>query len=167
MKQFPIAIQLFSVRGDLEKDFEGTLKQIKALGYDGVEFAGLYGKAPAEVKALCESIGLVPISAHVPFVDMMADPEKVLGDYAAIGCRYVAIPYLTEEYRPGTEGFRKTIEGARVLTPAMPRGVGALSARRATECEQAGYDCAARALDGLLTAWGVSGGRILPFRPHR
>ena len=115
MKQFPIAIQLFSVRGDLEKDFEGTLKQIKALGYDGVEFAGLYGKAPAEVKALCESIGLVPISAHVPFVDMMADPEKVLGDYAAIGCRYVAIPYLTEEYRPGTEGFRKTIEGARVL----------------------------------------------------
>ena len=37
MKQFPIAIQLFSVRGDLEKDFEGTLKQIKALGYDGVE----------------------------------------------------------------------------------------------------------------------------------
>lgn len=59
------------------------------------------------------------------------------------------------------------IEGARVLTPAMPRGVGALSARRATECEQAGYDCAARALDGLLTAWGVSGGRILPFRPRR
>ncbi len=59
------------------------------------------------------------------------------------------------------------IEGVHVLAPAMPRGVGALSARRATECEQAGYDCAARALDGLLTAWGVSGGRILPFRPRR
>ena len=115
MKKFPIALQLYSVRDDLEKDFEGTLKKVKELGYDGVEFAGLYGKSPAEVKALCEKYGLVPISAHVPFVDMMADPEKVLGDYAAIGCRFVAIPYLTEEYRPGTDGFQKTIEGARLL----------------------------------------------------
>ena len=115
MKQFPIALQLYSVREDLEQDFEGTLKKVKALGYDGVEFAGLYGKAPAEIKALCEKHGLTPISAHVPFVDMMADPDKVLGDYAAIGCRFVAIPYLTEEYRPGTDGFQKTIEGARLL----------------------------------------------------
>ena len=115
MKQFPIALQLYSVREDLEQDFEGTLAKVKALGYDGVEFAGLYGKTPAEVKALCEKHGLTPISAHVPFVDMMADPDKVLGDYAAIGCRFVAIPYLTEEYRPGTDGFQKTIEGARLL----------------------------------------------------
>lgn len=115
MKKFPIALQLYSVRGDLEQDFEGTLKKVKALGYDGVEFAGLYGRSPAEVKELCASNGLVPISAHVPFVDMMADPEKVLGDYAAIGCKYVAIPYLTEEYRPGTPGFQKTLDGARLL----------------------------------------------------
>ena len=72
MKKFPIALQLYSVRDDLEKDFEGTLKKVKELGYDGVEFAGLYGKSPAEVKALCEKYGLVPISAHVPFVDLMA-----------------------------------------------------------------------------------------------
>lgn len=115
MKKFPIALQLYSVRDDLEQDFEGTLKKVKELGYDGVEFAGLYGKSAAEVKALCEKYGLNPISAHVPFVDMMADPEKVLGEYAEIGCRYVAIPYLTEEYRPGTEGFQKTIDGARLL----------------------------------------------------
>lgn len=41
MKKFPVALQLYSVRDDLEKDFIGTLKQVKALGYDGVEFAGL------------------------------------------------------------------------------------------------------------------------------
>ena len=75
MKQFPIALQLYSVREDLEQDFEGTLAKVKALGYDGVEFAGLYGKTPAEVKALCEKHGLTPISAHVSFVDMMAVPD--------------------------------------------------------------------------------------------
>ena len=97
MKKFPIALQLYSVREDMEQDFEGTLKKVKELGYDGVEFAGLFGKSAAEVKALVEKYDLVPISAHVPFVDMMADPEKVLGDYAEIGCKFVAMPYLTEE----------------------------------------------------------------------
>lgn len=115
MKKFPIALQLYSVREDMEKDFEGTLQKVKKMGYDGVEFAGLFGKSAAEVKEFVEKYDLVPISAHVPFVDMMADPEKVLGDYAAIGCRFVAIPYLTEEYRPGTDGFQKTIDGARLL----------------------------------------------------
>ena len=68
MINFPIALQLYSVRDDMAADFEGTLKKVKELGYDGVEFAGLYGKTAAEVKALCEEIGLTPISAHVPLL---------------------------------------------------------------------------------------------------
>ena len=111
----PIAIQLYTVRDQAAADFEGTLRAIKAKGYEGVEFAGLYGKTPAEVKALCAEIGLTPISAHVPYYDMIADPKGVLADYAAIGCRYVAIPYLTPECRPGTDGFAKVVENAEML----------------------------------------------------
>lgn len=114
MKDFPIAIQLYSLRDDMAADFEGTLKKVKAMGYDGVEFAGLYGKTAAEVKALCAENGLVPISAHVPFVDMIADPS-ILETYAEIGCEFVVIPYLTEEYRPGNEKFGEVIEGAKML----------------------------------------------------
>ena len=115
MGKFPIGIQLYSVRDDLAADFEGTIKAVAEMGYDGVEFAGLCGKAPEEVKAICEKYGVKPISAHVPFVEMMADPEKVIGDYAKIGCEYVAIPYLTEEFRPGHERFADVINGAKVL----------------------------------------------------
>ena len=112
--KFPIAIQLYSVRDDMAADFEGTLKKVKALGYDAVEFAGLYGKSAAEVKKMCEEIGLVPLSAHVPFIDMMND-LSLLDGYAEIGCKFVVIPYLTEEYRPGNEKFADVIEGAKVL----------------------------------------------------
>ncbi|MBQ8620124.1 MAG: sugar phosphate isomerase/epimerase [Clostridia bacterium] len=112
--KFPIALQLYSVRDDLAADFEGTLRQAKAMGYDGVEFAGLYGHPAAEVKVLCGELGLVPVSAHVPFVDMMANPE-ILRDYAEIGCAYVVIPYLTEEYRPGQPKFAEVIAGAKLL----------------------------------------------------
>lgn len=114
MYDFPIALQLYSVRDDMAADFEGTLKKVKALGYDGVEFAGLYGKTAAEIKEMCAEIGLTPISAHVPFVDMMND-INLLDTYAEIGCKYVVIPYLTEEYRPGQDKFREVIEGAKVL----------------------------------------------------
>lgn len=112
MKKFPIALQLYSVRDRMAADFEGTLAAVAALGYDGVEFAGLYGKSAKEVKALCEKYALNPISAHVPFVEMMADPAGVLKTYAEIGCRFVVIPYLTEEYRPGNDRFEEVIAGA-------------------------------------------------------
>lgn len=112
--KFPIALQLYTVRQQLAEDFEGTLKQVAELGYDGVEFAGLFGKTAQEVKALCQKYNLTPISAHVPFVDMMADPD-LLKVYAEIGCEFVVIPYLTEEYRPGQPKFQEVIEGAKVL----------------------------------------------------
>ena len=111
----PIAIQLYSVRDEAAQDLRGTLEAIKAMGYDGVEFAGLHGYAPADVKAMCAEIGLVPVSAHVPYYDMVADPKGVLSDYAEIGCEYVAIPYLTPECRPGTDGFAKVVENAEML----------------------------------------------------
>lgn len=112
---FPVAIQMYSVREDAKTNLYGTLKKVKELGYDGVEFAGLYGHTPEEVREMCADVGLVPLSAHVPYVDMVADPEKVLGDYATIGCRYVVIPYLTEEYRPGNDKFDEVIKNAARL----------------------------------------------------
>lgn len=111
----PVAIQLYTVRDDAAADMRGTLQKIKDMGYEGVEFAGLYGHSAAELKAMCQEIGLVPVSAHVPYYDMIADPEGVLKQYAEIGCRYVAIPYLTPECRPGTDGFAKVVENAAML----------------------------------------------------
>ena len=112
---FPIAVQVYSVRNEAKTNLYATLKKIKAMGYDGVEFAGLYGHTPEEVKTFCEDIGLVPISAHVPYLDMVKDPEGVLGIYAKIGCKYVAVPYLTPEYRPGTEAFPEVIKNIEML----------------------------------------------------
>ena len=105
-----IGVQLYSVRDAMEQDFKGTLQAIKDMGFDGVEFAGLFGNTPAEVKAMCDEIGLNPISAHVPLADMMADIDGVINDYKTIGCEYLAVPYLPEELRPGTDQFVPTVE---------------------------------------------------------
>ena len=115
MLSFPVALQLYSVRDDIAADFEGTLQKVKAMGYDGVEFAGLFGHTAQQVKAMCEKAGLIPVSAHVPFVDLMADPAGQIAAYKEIGCFQVVIPYLTEDLRPGQPGFATVIEGAKVL----------------------------------------------------
>ncbi len=108
--KFPIALQLYSVRDDMEKDFLGTLKKVKELGYDMVEFAGLFSYSAAEVKAMCEEAGVIPISAHVPYGSMASD-LGVVNDYAEIGCKYVVVPWQNEDLLPGGEkyeDFKKT-----------------------------------------------------------
>ena len=109
----PIALQVYSVRNDAKADLRGTLEKIKKMGYDGIELAGLYGNTPEEIKAMCEEIGLVPISAHVPYLTMIEDTRSVLAQYAQIGCKFVAVPYLTPEYRPGTDLFPEVIENVK------------------------------------------------------
>jgi sugar phosphate isomerase/epimerase/putative flippase GtrA len=118
MKKLPVALQVYSVRDDAAADLEGTLIKIKEFGYDGVEFAGLYGRTPDEVAAMCKKIGLVPVSAHVPYVDMLKDPEGVFSAYAGIGCKYIAVPYLGDSHRPGNPNFKYVIEFIKVLGAA-------------------------------------------------
>lgn len=125
--QFSVALQLYSVRDEMAADFEGTLRKVKAMGYEGVEFAGLFDKSAAEVKALLEEIGLQAVSAHVPYYDAVDDPEAAFAPYKEIGCKYVAVPYLTEERRPGTPGWAETVEGVRKLGEgAKALGLGLL-----------------------------------------
>lgn len=112
--EFPIALQLYSIRDEMANDFYGTLKKVKEMGYDGVEFAGLFGKSADEVKGYCDELGLTPISAHIPFGEMLNNPS-VLDTYSQIGCKYAVIPYLLEKHRPGNEAFDEFVEGVKTL----------------------------------------------------
>lgn len=119
MQKENIALQAYSVRGDLEKDFFGTLRAVKEMGYAGVEFAGLYGNDPKEVKAFCEEIGLTPLSAHVAYPEFMADLEGTVNTYAVLGVPYVAIPWLDEERRPGHPGYAEFVEGVKTISAKL------------------------------------------------
>lgn len=114
----PIALQLYSVRSEMEKDFKGTLLKVKELGYDGVEFAGLFGHDAATVKNWCAEIGLTPISAHVPLQEMLDDLPGVLETYQEIGVEYIVVPYVPEDRRPGTDGWLPTIEAIKEIGKA-------------------------------------------------
>ncbi|MBO7246160.1 MAG: Gfo/Idh/MocA family oxidoreductase [Clostridia bacterium] len=113
--KFPVALQLYSIRTDMEKDVLSTLKAVKEMGYDGVELAGFYGIAPAQMKAYLDEVGLIPVSAHVPIAEMLADVDKVIADYKTVGVQYIVVPYLDEARRPGNEGFGQCVEDVKRL----------------------------------------------------
>ena len=108
VKGLKIAFQLYSVREFTEKDFRGTMQKVKDMGYEGVEFAGIGGHTPIEVRDMLSAIGLEPVSAHVPIPEFVADPVGVISAYKQIGCKYIAIPWLDEQSRPGNVNWEKT-----------------------------------------------------------
>lgn len=113
-----LGFQLYSVRDDMAKDFLGTLKKVKAMGFEGGEMAGWHGHSAEEVKAMFEEADLIPISAHVAYQDLMPDIEGLVKDYKKIGCKYIVIPYLPEDLRYGTQKYPEVVEGIKKIGEA-------------------------------------------------
>lgn len=112
-KTLPIGLQLYSVRDFLAKDFKGTLKKLKEIGYDYVEPAGLYNLSAAEFKAALDEAGLTAICAHVPYGAMLDNPEGVIADYTTLGVKFIAIPNLGPDERPGAKNFESFLSYVR------------------------------------------------------
>lgn len=118
MKTLPVALQVYSIRDEAGSDFVKTMQDVKLMGYDGVELAGLYGHSPEQIRDILKEIGLVPISAHVPYEAFAQDLQGTIQSYLTIGCKYVAIPYLLEDSRYGTEKFKEFIKYLPVIAKA-------------------------------------------------
>lgn len=118
MAKLLVGLQLYSVRDFVEIDFFDTLEKVRAMGYDAVEFAGdFHGYTGKEVKKKCDELGLVPLSAHVPIDEMVADPEGVIGRYADAGCRYIALPWTDWKLSlPGVEGYEAFKEDVKTVS---------------------------------------------------
>ena len=114
-KTLPVGVQLYSVRDFLTKDLKGTLAKVKAIGYDYVELAGLYGIAAKDFRAALDEAGLTAICAHVPYAEMVADLDKVIADYSTIGIKYIAVPYLGEDDRAGGKNYDQVLKNIAVF----------------------------------------------------
>src|SRR5207244_12938713 len=102
-----IGLQLYTVRGALERDFEGTLDRVAAIGYREVEFAGYYGKTAHDVWAALGKRGHAAPSAHVPFEARKGNWRGALEDARVIGHRYVVAPWLPPAERRSRDGYKR------------------------------------------------------------
>lgn len=92
-----IGIQLWSVKDDLKQDFEGTLAKLAGMGFQGVEFAGEFGRFasdPAGLRAFLDGQRLQCAGAHLDFAALADDRfRQTTAFYQALGCRNLVIAW--------------------------------------------------------------------------
>jgi sugar phosphate isomerase/epimerase len=87
--KIPLGIQLWTVKEEAEKDLEGTLRKLYALGFREIEFAGYYGKTAAEIGALLKNIGLTAVSTHAGAADIAKKGDEIIRDAKTLGLKFV------------------------------------------------------------------------------
>jgi sugar phosphate isomerase/epimerase len=94
-RKIPMSLQLYSVRGDCAKDFDGTLAAVAKMGFDGVEFAGYhkYADKAKELKAKLDELGLKAAATHIGTGTMRGDAlKKTIEYHQEIGCKFLIVP---------------------------------------------------------------------------
>jgi sugar phosphate isomerase/epimerase len=81
----PIGLQLYTVGDQLKNDYDGTLRQIAAIGYREVELAGVVGKTPSNIKNSLQAAGLHCGSVHMG----MGGMEEAVPLATELGAKYV------------------------------------------------------------------------------
>ncbi len=99
MSKIPVALQMFTLRNETEKDFVGTLKKVAELGYNGVEFAGYGGLSSKELKAVLDDLGLAAASSHVPLAQVRDGLSDVITYNQEIGNTNIVVPFLMPDER--------------------------------------------------------------------
>ncbi|MBX7246544.1 MAG: sugar phosphate isomerase/epimerase [Candidatus Sumerlaeaceae bacterium] len=110
-----IAVQLYTVRDLLEKDFAGTLKAVADLGFQNVEFAGFGDRTAAEVRRVTSDLGLQIIGGHVPIDGFRQDLRQTMDYFTELGCPNMVLGWVAEEHRVGSAGWKNL---ARTLDQA-------------------------------------------------
>lgn len=95
-KHIPVGLQLYSVRDVLGKDFEGTLAKVAEMGFEGVEFAGnfgKYGKDPEGLRKLLDGLKLKAAGTHTGAGNLAGDKLKeTISFYKTLGCTLLIVP---------------------------------------------------------------------------
>jgi len=119
-----LASPLFILREYCQADLPGVLRRLRALGFDGVEFLGLFGHDAADLRALMDDIGLEAVGDHIGINELLADPDKHLDAYRTLGCKFLSVVGIPEEAMPGTDGWAETqAKYARAAALARARGI--------------------------------------------
>jgi sugar phosphate isomerase/epimerase len=105
-----IGVQLYTLRQELQRDFEGTLKNVAAIGYREVEFVDLFGHSPGTVRALLDRLELVTPSSHVSCSALGHRWPETLETAKILGQTFIVCPWIDPDLRSNPDGWKHAAE---------------------------------------------------------
>ena len=111
MSEIPVGLQLYSIRDECARDLPGSLRAVKEMGYDGVEFAGYYNYSAEDLRHLLDENGLQCCGTHTSFASLLDDQLPGTIEFnQALGNKYLIVPWLAEKYRDSSAAWLETAQ---------------------------------------------------------
>ena len=100
-----IGLQLYTLRGMMQKSVSRTLAAVSRAGYREVEFAGYFNTPVPQLKKLLRDNGLDSPSAHIAMADIGTLWEVYIDQANELGQKYLTVAWI--------DAFERTIDGYR------------------------------------------------------
>lgn len=109
-----IALQLYTVRDHCKTGPEllETLRQVKKLGYDGVEFAGFAGLPAQDVRRVLEETGLTVVATHESLDRLENGLEELVSYCKELGCANIVCAYAPTGSREELDRLKTVLANA-------------------------------------------------------
>jgi sugar phosphate isomerase/epimerase len=104
-----IAVQLYTLRKRMEHHFDEVLEAVAAMGYAGVEAAGMYGGSPAAFAQRCKELGLQICSAHLKLPGNGPN-DAIIETALALGVQRIVCPWLPPASFASVDAIRRNAE---------------------------------------------------------
>ena len=106
-----IAVQLYSVRDELARDFSTTIRKIASYGYRAVELARFPPRVTTEAaKSLFDDLGIKVTSSHSP-LPLGVDRNAILDNILPMEASYLVCPSLdAKNYFSSLDGIKTACE---------------------------------------------------------
>ena len=111
-----VALQLYTIREDMQKDVKGSLKKVADIGYKLLELADynngkFYGYTPSDFRKLVNDMGMKVLSSHINVSSSASgndDIQKIADDHVAVGAIYCIQPWVEPKDR-NIDFFQKLV----------------------------------------------------------
>src|SRR5258707_7305398 len=89
-----IGLMLYTVRDECARDFEGVIREVGALGFEGVELFDLHGHTPEQVRGWLDEAGLVAVGRHAGIDLLENDLVALAGELSVLGTDRLALSWI-------------------------------------------------------------------------
>jgi sugar phosphate isomerase/epimerase len=100
-----IAIQLYTVRDPAKKDLDGTLKKVRDMGWEYVQWSGMPNLPGDKIRAALDAAQLKAISAHVAIEPFEQDFDAAVRGWKTVGVDHLALGSMMKDCTGNLEAW--------------------------------------------------------------
>ena len=89
-----IGLMLWTVRRECDRAFETTLREVAAMGYEGVELVGLHGHEPEDVASWLADTRLVACGRHASLDVIESELPALAAEARTLGWRRLVVSWV-------------------------------------------------------------------------